>query len=158
MRTRTICLLAGLLVALIGLSGCEKKTTNAVPPEGLSLQATIGVNGHLDKMGNWTAPYIVTVGADTIGEYWTMPEAISMTEKASGRLAKGRPPVLNDPPPQSWNFLLTYIGPGEILTAPMPDPSPVPADSLYWLSVYQDSTGYVWVAVSPLPVNMGPPK
>jgi len=82
MRTISVFLLATLLVGLIALNGCEKKTTNVAPPESLSLQATIGVNGHLEK-GYWTEPYVVTLGADTIGAYWTLPEAIDAAQGAS---------------------------------------------------------------------------
>jgi hypothetical protein len=151
MQTFTRIGIAALLTALVALSGCEKKTTSVAVHDRLSLNYTgIGINGHVDKLtGQWIPAWAyVTDAGDTVGYWNTEIEATTW-----GQLAKGLPPVVELPPPQSWNFLLTYIGPGEILTASMPDPSPPPADSLYWLSVYQDSTGYVWVAVSPLPSN-----
>jgi hypothetical protein len=75
--------IALLMVGLVAASGCHKVQPNAPTADPLALYG-IGINGHYDKLvGSWTAPYIVYSGADTIGAYWTLQEAIRVAQDHS---------------------------------------------------------------------------
>ena len=66
--------------------------------------------------------------------------------------------------PVGHNYLMT-ITPDELLPegyevviGPMPSLSPVPFVGGFWLSVYVYPGGDIGVNVSPLPVDVGPPR